>query len=82
MGYKKWNQNVSFSDIDLSSSLEKNRSLKTMERINRIIDWTKVASGPWGPTPQPLAPLPARRRTNRRVKPTARRERRAVKGLL
>ena len=42
MGYKKWNQNVSFVDIGLSRSMEKNRSLKTMERINRVIDWSKV----------------------------------------
>jgi hypothetical protein len=42
MAYKKWNQNISFADVALSSSIEKNRSLKTMERINRVIDWTKV----------------------------------------
>ena len=42
MGYKRWNQNISFVDIALSSSMEKNRSLKTMDRINRVIDWTKV----------------------------------------
>ena len=42
MGYKKWNQNISFADVALSSSIEKNRSLKTMERINRVIDWLKV----------------------------------------
>jgi transposase, IS5 family len=42
MGYKKWNQNISFAEIALSSSIEKNRSLKTMERINRVIDWDKV----------------------------------------
>jgi IS5 family transposase len=42
MGYKRWNQNTSFVDIALSRSLEKNRSMKTMERINRVIDWTKV----------------------------------------
>jgi len=42
MAYKKWNQNISFVDIALSSSIEKNRSLKTMERINQVIDWRKV----------------------------------------
>jgi len=42
MSYKKWNQNISFADIALSSSIEKNRSLKTMERINRVIDWNRV----------------------------------------
>jgi transposase, IS5 family len=42
MGYKRWNQNTSFVDIALSRSLEKNRSMKTMERIDRVIDWTKI----------------------------------------
>jgi IS5 family transposase len=42
MGYKRWNQNTSFVDIALSESLKKNRSMKTMDRINRVIDWTKV----------------------------------------
>jgi transposase len=42
MGYKRWNQNISFVDIALSRSLEKNRSLKTMDRINKVTDWTKV----------------------------------------
>ena len=42
MGYKKWNENTSFVDIALERSLAKNRSMKTMERINRVIDWSKV----------------------------------------
>jgi hypothetical protein len=42
MGYKRWSQNVSFAEIALSKSLEKNRSLKTMEKINRVVDWSKV----------------------------------------
>jgi IS5 family transposase len=42
MAYKKWNQNISFADVALSGSLEKNRSLRTMERINRVINWSKV----------------------------------------
>jgi len=45
MGYKRWNQNISFVDIALSSPMKKKRSLKTMDRINRVIDWTKVAAG-------------------------------------
>ena len=42
MGCKKWNKNISFLDIAFSSSMEKKRSLKTMDRINRVIDWSKV----------------------------------------
>ncbi len=30
MGYKKMDQNLGFSDLALSSSMEKNRSLKTL----------------------------------------------------
>jgi len=42
MGYKRWTKNMSFGEMALSRSLEKNRSLKTMERINKIIDWVEV----------------------------------------
>ncbi len=42
MGYKRWNPNVSFAEMALVSSLERNRSLKTMEQINQVIEWAKV----------------------------------------
>jgi hypothetical protein len=42
MGYKKIEQNLSFAELSLSSSMEKNRSLKMMERINQVIDWTNI----------------------------------------
>ena len=42
MGYKRWTKNMSFGEMALSKSLEKNRSLKTMEQINKIIDWVEV----------------------------------------
>ena len=42
MGYKRWSKNMSFGEMALTRTLEKNRSLKTMERINRVIDWKKV----------------------------------------
>lgn len=42
MGYKQWNQNLSFAEMALSSSLKNNRSLKTMGQINKVIDWLKV----------------------------------------
>lgn len=38
MGYKRWTKNMSFGEMALTRSLEKNRSLKTMERINKIVD--------------------------------------------
>ena len=42
MGYKRWSKNMSFGEMALTRSLAKNRSLKTMERINKVIDWEKV----------------------------------------
>jgi len=44
MGYKKIEQNLSFAELSLSSSMEKNRSLKMMERINQVIDWTDISA--------------------------------------
>jgi len=42
MGYKRWSKNLSFVEMALSKSLEKNRSLKTMEKINQVVNWSKV----------------------------------------
>jgi len=42
MGYKQWSKNLSFAEMALSKSLDKNRSLKTMEKINQVVDWSKV----------------------------------------
>ena len=41
MGFKKIDQKIGFAELALSSSMEKNRSLKTLERMNKVIDWTK-----------------------------------------
>ena len=42
MGYKKMNWNMTFAEIDLMTSMEHNRSLKMMEKINNIIDWSEI----------------------------------------
>jgi IS5 family transposase len=42
MGFKKIDQKIGFAELALSSSMDKNRSLKTLERMNKVIDWTKV----------------------------------------
>jgi len=42
MGYKKMDRNMTFAEIDLMTSMEHNRSLKMMEKINKIIDWSKI----------------------------------------
>ena len=42
MGYKKWGKEVSFADLAISKSLEHNRSLKMMERINKVVSWKNI----------------------------------------
>src|SRR4030043_1023503 len=42
MGYKTLDQNISFAEVALASSMENNRSLKMMEKVNQIIDWSHV----------------------------------------
>jgi hypothetical protein len=39
MGYKKWGKESSFADLVFSKSLEHNRSLKMIDRINRAVKW-------------------------------------------
>jgi len=36
MGYKKADKTVSFAELSLLSSIENNRSVKMMERINQL----------------------------------------------
>ena len=42
MGYKKMVQNFGFADLALESSLKHNRSLKTMEKLDKAINWSRV----------------------------------------
>ena len=42
MGYKKMDQNYGFADLALESSLKHNRSLKTMEKLDKDINWPRV----------------------------------------
>ena len=42
MGYKKWGKEISFADLAVSKSLEHNRSLKMMERIEKVVSWRDV----------------------------------------
>ena len=42
MGYKQMERNMTFAEVDLMTSMEHNRSLKMMEKINQVIDWSKV----------------------------------------
>ncbi len=42
MAFKKMDQNLGFADFALKSSLDHNRSLKTMEKLRKAIDWAKI----------------------------------------
>ncbi len=42
MGFKKMKTNLTFTDISLFSSIEKNRAIKRMEQINAIVDWSRI----------------------------------------
>ena len=42
MGYKKIGENLSFADVAVSKSLEHNRSLKMMEKINKVVKWKNI----------------------------------------
>ena len=42
MGFKKIDRKIGFAELALSSSMEKNRSLETLQQMNKVIDWTKI----------------------------------------
>ena len=42
MGFKKIESKIGFAELALSSSMEKNRSLQTLEQMNKVIDWSKI----------------------------------------
>jgi len=42
MGYKQIGKVISFADIAVSRSLENNRSVQMMERINKVVTWKNI----------------------------------------
>jgi IS5 family transposase len=42
MGYKDLGKEISFADLAVSKSLEHNRSLKMMNRINKVVKWKNI----------------------------------------
>ena len=42
MGYKRIDPNMIFAEVSLLRSMEHNRSLKSLEKINQVIDWSQV----------------------------------------
>ena len=42
MGYKQIDQNMTFAEVSLLKSMEHNRSLKRLEKISQVINWSQV----------------------------------------
>ena len=42
MGYKQIDRNMTFAEVSLLKSMEHNRSLKRLEKIKQIMNWSKV----------------------------------------
>ena len=42
MGYKQIDRNMTFAEVSLLKSMEHNRSLKRLENINQVINWSQV----------------------------------------
>ena len=42
MGYKKMSTEISFADMAVSKSLQHNRSVKMMNRINKVVNWKNI----------------------------------------
>lgn len=42
MGFKKNDRKIDFVELALASSMERNRSLETLQQMNKVIDWTRI----------------------------------------
>ena len=42
MGYKRIGEEISFADLAVSKTLEHNRSVKLMDRINKVVIWRNI----------------------------------------
>ena len=42
MSFKKMKTNLTFTDLSLLSSIEKNRAIARMEQINTIVNWSRI----------------------------------------
>jgi hypothetical protein len=59
MGYKQIDQNMTFAEVSILSSMEHNRSHKKPEKINRVINWKSffcliIPSAPVARVPTPM----------------------------
>ena len=68
MGFKKMDRNLSFAEYSLMGTLEKNRAVERLDKINSLVNWERVeeiitAGYPVGKTDRlhhddhPLVPL-------------------------
>ena len=44
MGYKRPNESFTFADLTMKETLEHNRSLKTLEKVDKAINWSRIES--------------------------------------
>ena len=44
MGFKKMNESFTFADLAMTDSLEHNRSIKNMEKLEKSINWPRIDS--------------------------------------
>ena len=42
MGFKKIDRKMGFAELALATSMEKNRSLQTLEQMNKVINWPRI----------------------------------------
>jgi IS5 family transposase len=42
MGYKQFDESMSFAELAFTSSMEKNRSLDLMNNINAVVNWSQI----------------------------------------
>jgi len=42
MGFKQMKTNLTFTDLSLLTSIEKNRAIQRMEQINAIVSWSRI----------------------------------------
>ena len=44
MGFKKLRESFTFADLAMKESLQHNRSLKTLEKVDKAINWSRIES--------------------------------------
>jgi len=44
MGFKRLNESFTFADLIMKKTLEHNRNLKTLEKVDKAIHWSRIES--------------------------------------